>query len=274
LNDQNSIALKPADATSKVWQATITAKFLIMPNLKKGDQITANRLLFKATTTQGGLAVPLWTGNPFEFNLISGVQVLGSPKFAGGKYGQALNFDGTSDALNIQQCDMDDEEGTMECWIYLSPTFDTTANLFRIDGTDPWSYHIVNIDGGTRELTYTVYDGEKGSSVKSIPIGDGWHHIMATYSLSAGHIELFINGASQGTAAYTVPTTCKGKALGIAGCAQGNVSVPYAGLIDEIRISNVVRTPPAEGAGPFEADDKTVVLIHCDKDTGIKNSAK
>jgi hypothetical protein len=47
-----------------------------------------------------------------------------------------------------------------------------------------------------------------------------------------------------------------------------------AGLIDEIRISNVVRSAPANGAGPFEVDENTVVLIQAERATGIKNKAQ
>jgi hypothetical protein len=70
-----------------------------------------------------------------------------------------------------------------------------------------------------------------------------------------------------------VATTCKGKTLGIGGYAMGKVATPFSGLLDEIRISNVVRSTPVEGAGPFAMDDKTTVLIHCDRATGITDAA-
>lgn len=49
---------------------------------------------------------------------------------------------------------------------------------------------------------------------------------------------------------------------------------PYADLIDEIRISNVVRSAPADGAGAFESDENTAVIIQADRATGIKNTAQ
>ncbi|MCX6970697.1 MAG: LamG domain-containing protein [Verrucomicrobia bacterium] len=274
LNGQTSIALEAADASKKVWTATLVAKSLLMPNLKTGEMVKPNRLLFKATTADGGLTAPLWTGNPREISLGSGVQVLGAPKFSAGKHGQALSFDGVADGLLVPDLDMDDNEGTMECWIYLATTFNTTANIFRIDGADPWTYQILMIDGETRKLSYSVYNGTAGASVNSSLIGDGWHHVMATYSVSGGKIELFVDGNSEGTAPYTTPTTCRGKALGIGGVGQGKLVAPYAGLLDEIRISSVVRAPSGEETGPFVRDDKTVLLLHCDRDTGISDAAK
>jgi hypothetical protein len=273
LNGQKTLPLQAADATKKIWSATVSVKSCMMPNLKKGEQIKPNRLLFKATTRDGGLTAPLWTGNPYEFALNSSVQVMGAPKFAAGKHDQGLSFDGEADALAVPACEFADNEGTMECWIFLSPTFDKSGNIFRIDGAAPWSYHILNIDGKTRKLTYNVYNGKAGTAVNSGIIGDGWHHVMATHSIKDKKIELFVDGVSEGTAAYDVATTCKGKTLGIGGYAMGKVATPFSGLLDEIRISNVVRSAPAQGAGPFAMDDKTTVLIHCDRATGITDAA-
>lgn len=273
LNDQEGIELKAADDTKKVWKATVDVKTLTMTNLKKGEQVKPNRLLLKATTSGGGLAAPLWTGNPYEFNLAGSVQVMGSPKFAAGKHGQALSFDGQSDALLIP-CDINDKEGTMECWIHVSPTLETTANIFRIDGSNPWGYHDLSINAATRKLSYKVHADGTDASVTSASIGDGWHHVMATYSLKSGQIELFVDGNSEGTADYTVPTTFQGHPFGIGGYILGKVMSPYAGLIDEIRVSNVVRSAPANGAAPFEVDENTVVLIHGDRASGIKNAAE
>ncbi len=131
----------------------------------------------------------------------------------------------------------------------------------------------MSIDGKTRKLTYNVYNGKAGTAVNSGIIGDGWHHVMATHSIKDKKIELFVERASEGPAAYDVATTCKGKTLGIGGYALGKVAAPFSGLLDEVRISNVVRSAPTEGAGPFVMDDKTVVLLHCDRATGITDAA-
>ena len=101
LNGQKTLPLQATDATKKIWSATIAVKSCMMPNLKKGEQIKPNRLLFKATTRDGGMTAPLWTGNPYEFTLNSSVQVMGAPKFAAGKDDQGLSFDGEADALAI-----------------------------------------------------------------------------------------------------------------------------------------------------------------------------
>ena len=272
LNDQEDVQLKAVDTTKKVWSAKLDVKSLFMPNLKKGEQIAPNRLLFKATTTGGGLSLPLWTGNPYEFNLNLGLQVMGAPKFAAGKHGQALNFDGKSDSLVIPST-INEKEGTMECWIYVSPALEKTANIFRIDGTNPWGYHELSVNGDTFKLSYKVHSGGKESSVTSNSIGTGWHHVMATYSLKSGRIELFVDGKREGSADYTsFPTTFQGRPLGIGGYILGKVQSPYAGLIDEIRISNVVRPAPVGAPGPFKVDKDTVVLIQCDRASGIKNA--
>ena len=57
--------------------------------------------------------------------------------------------------------------------------------------------------------------------------------------------------------------------LGIGGIAPRGartvVNNPFTGIIDEVRISSVVRTP---SDGPHEPDDATVLLLHFDEGRG------
>ncbi|MEI6502182.1 MAG: DUF4838 domain-containing protein, partial [Armatimonadota bacterium] len=80
---------------------------------------------------------------------------------------------------------------------------------------------------------------------------------------------------SVGTAPY-VKTTCGKVPLYIGGLPSdsGTLGNPFVGLIDEVRVSKVVRNPATDAAGgPYVADDKTSVLLHFDEESGAPLNA-
>ena len=131
------------------------------------------------------------------------VRVTGPLSRVEGKFGQALEFTGAQ-AVSVSSHGFSDEAGTLEAWVYLGDERPDAGTVFRLDG-NPWTYHIVDLQGGA--LRYVVYDGKSGRSVTSAKLANGWHHLCASHDGRAGKIELFVDGASCGTAAYT-GTSC------------------------------------------------------------------
>jgi hypothetical protein len=90
-----------------------------------------------------------------------------------------------------------------------------------------------------------------------------WYHVAATYG--SGSARTFVNGA--GSTATSVGTLTQGPWLNFGGIA----GYPFfAGVIDEVRISSVVRytasfTPPG---APFTPDASTLGLWHFDEGAG------
>ncbi len=203
----------------------------------------------------------------------SNVSVSGELAWAPGKFGKAVEFDGTA-ALRVGDCGFSDEEGSLEAWVWLpAEPQPREATVLRLDGSDPWTYHILRRVEETRRISYVTYDGQQGSSVTSGDLEEGWHHILGTYSIATGQMELFVDGVSQGRSAYR-KTTCSRAALNIGGIAPGSVDGqvgnPLVGLIDEVRVSDVRREPTEEGAGgPYVADSHTQLLLHFDEGSGV-----
>jgi len=192
-----------------------------------------------------------------------------TPVWASGKFGHAVEFNGRDTVLRAFDCPFPDDEGSMEAWVWIPADPPAKAGtILRLDGRKPWSYHIVQRDPKSGRIAYQVYDGKKGARVTSKPMSEGWHHVLATHSTRTGRIELFIDGVSQGQHAYS-RTTCKGAVLGIGGIApHGATTVvgnPLLGVIDEVRISNIVRRPSL--ARPAH-DASTVLMLHFDEGRG------
>jgi len=195
------------------------------------------------------------------------------PTYAEGKLGKALSFDGKDDAVVIPDCGFNDEVGSLECWIYLpEATQEGESTILRLDGSNPWSYHIIRRWPKASSLGYTTYNGEVGSNVSSGELTPGWHHVLATHDAQAAVQELFVDGVSCGQSKYLI-TTCKGAVLNIGGIGGTQVGNPFAGRIDEVRVSTVVRTPQEASGGPYAPDAATGLLMHCDEGAGLPRDA-
>lgn len=181
------------------------------------------------------------------------------PELVAGKFGKAGNFDGRR-RQRVFDGGFSDEAGTFEGWVSIASNTGG-GTIFRLDGSDPWSYHIVQQEPQSNTIAYRVYLDGKGSwSVVSAPLSPGWHFIQATHSAVDKKIELFIDGVSQGTAHFE-KTTCRNQSMDIGGSpdSTGGVGNAFQGLLDDLRVSNVVRTPGVP-QHPLQADDSTTYL--------------
>lgn len=196
------------------------------------------------------------------------------PAWGPGRIGHALRFDGAKTVVSVADSGFSDDAGSMEAWVWLpeeSPSREGT--ILRLDGANPWTYHIVQRVPGRRQIIYQTYDGKEVTAVTSAELSVGWHHVLATHGLSDHRIELFVDGATAGSAKFT-QSTCRAATLGIGGIAPGlhgaaAVGNPFTGFIDEVRISRVVRKPERDASGgPYVADGETTLLLHCDEGQG------
>ena len=193
----------------------------------------------------------------------------GAPSWAEGRFGGALQFDGVDDVLVLPGCGFSDEAGSLEAWVWMPAEAAAAAGtILRLDGSDPWTYHILERAPGSTAIEYVTYDGATGHAVRSGPLAEGWHHLLATHSLADQRIELFVDGRSVGTDAFT-PTTCKNAPLHIGALNGPPIGNAFRGLIDEVRVSTVVRRPDTDAAGgPYATDEHTGLLLHCDEGAG------
>ena len=195
------------------------------------------------------------------------VRVSGPPQRAEGRFGRALEFGRAGRAVSVAAHGFSDEAGTLEAWVWLGSERPNAGTIFRLDGS-PWTYHIVDTQGDA--IRYVVYDGKSGRSVTSPKLADGWHHLCATHDARAGKIDLYLDGASCGTAAYTL-TSCSNAPVLLLGAllADGKPGNPFRGRLDEVHVSRAARAPAADWAiRPRPVDADTLVRLSFDEESG------
>ena len=196
--------------------------------------------------------------------------VYGAPSTVTGQFGNALSFSG-ADALTIANSGFSDSAGSLECWVNFSGTSgNNNGTILQIGGANSSTYQAIERVNGN-QVMYAVYNGTSTNYVDSTSTTlTGWHSILATHSTTSGTMQLYIDGVSQGTAAYTTATSCAGQQLCVGAFVNGGVaSNGLSGAIDEIRVSSSVRS--GTGTAPTQAptvDSTTTCLLHLDADTG------
>jgi len=162
-----------------------------------------------------------------------------------GKYGGALEFDGTDDVVSVTQAssiNLTNKKGyTISAWIYphsdgeadAGEIIDKGANTFlRVDSEDAGLLDVeASLDLATDDATLNITD--------AISINT-WSHIVLTYEDDDDdEITIYINGTNKGTSADGdgAPATDTNNLL-----IGGDAAVNFDGLIDDVRIYNYART--------------------------------
>ncbi|HWX21958.1 MAG TPA: LamG-like jellyroll fold domain-containing protein [Candidatus Binatia bacterium] len=179
----------------------------------------------------------------------------------GGRFGNALSFDGSSAAVIVNDSSsLDLTAGmTLEAWVY--PTSVTGWHEVIYKGND-----LYFLEGSTSVTTGPAVGlGDTGSnpmlsSATGLPLNT-WSHLAATYD--GATLRLFVNGVQVGAFARTGPIGTSTLPLSIgADTVHGSY---FAGLIDEVRIYNGpvsasqiqtdMKTPVAALPLPWQAAD-------------------
>lgn len=152
----------------------------------------------------------------------------------------ALDFDGSDDLIKLPPNFLTTpEEMTLEAWvktssekplmlvISLEGAYGLYLNRFAVGSCTPF------FDGGT------IHDNDFGYGTNLND--DRWHHIAATHA--GGELRVFIDGVFAGATSESLyDITTLDRAAGIGGQFDGSEYM-FDGIIDEVRIWNIARTP-------------------------------
>lgn len=187
-----------------------------------------------------------------------------------GGFGNALSFDGVDDYVEVaHDASLEPSEITIEAWIYpLSWDHTPTAVALATKRTAYGNGYFLFWYASTSTINFD-WGGSTGANRWNTgynPPLNTWTHLAVTRS-SAGRA-LYVNGALYSSTTHVgapanVPTT---SALRV-GYDSFEARYPFKGSIDEVRLSNVVRTSFNLGS-PYTVDANTVALWHFDKGTG------
>jgi PKD repeat protein len=193
--------------------------------------------------------------------------------------GSSLQFDGSSQHARFTALPAM-TVFTVEGWVKRTAgmgryeTFFSNADSFY--GRETFGLYVdgANTDCGSSPpnqfaLAYTQVGGGFFFQCSGVTASlNAWHHVAVTRD-SSNTTQIFIDGVLRGTVPGTAAPLASTGAFGI-GDAGDALAEYFNGLLDEVRISNVVRytstfTPQTTA---FATDANTVALYHLDEGTG------
>ena len=166
-----------------------------------------------------------------------------STTFTPGIPGEALHFDGIDDYVQTTFPGvLDSANRTFEAWINVSttaPSSNLTILDYGLNAIGSRNTFIINagraigfISGGTNANI---------SSTAGIITAGQWAHVAFVLDNGTGY--LYLNGNQVGTGSLSSVNTPSGNADVTIGQRVSGGSIPFAGIIDEVRIWDVARTP-------------------------------
>lgn len=164
--------------------------------------------------------------------------------------GNAVNFDGTNDRINVphsNSLDAGTGNATWELWIKTSGgVLGTHQSLMEIYGNPAGSpsSHIMEIEANTGRLRFGIRNTasvEQNIYSTTNVANNNWHHIALVRDVTGGRLKTYIDGNLEADVVLTVTgTVAVNVPLGI---GWSNAFGRYfRGTMDECRIWNVART--------------------------------
>jgi hypothetical protein len=176
--------------------------------------------------------------------------LLNGPTFTTGRFGKALNFDGTNDSVSVTSIGPVDTVSRMTVSHWLKPTvngFSVFSAKSNAAGTTGWLFQTISTDN-TNILFYDGSTGSKASTTSNLFTPGSWHHVVSVFDGSqvgnANRIKIFIDGVQQslsflGTFPATISSTSEPFRIG--GWEGGTAY--FNGSIDDVRIYNRALSP-------------------------------
>ncbi|MDB3907602.1 T9SS type A sorting domain-containing protein [Crocinitomicaceae bacterium] len=154
----------------------------------------------------------------------------------------ALHFDGNDDVVQSNYAGpLGTTNRTFEAWVYVDPSAPASnlcildyglnavgsRNTFNVSGTRALSF----ISGGT--------NANISSSPNDVPVGQ-WAHVAFTLNNGTGFF--YVNGVQVGTGNLSSVNTPSGNANVKIGERVSGGSIPFYGIIDEVKVWDIART--------------------------------
>ena len=239
-------------------KATLTTAFILMvlamlpwqTDAAKGQVVTEGLVsywTFNDADMEGTTAKDIWGDNDGT--------LVGDPEVVEGKVGQALNFDGSDDYVEVPDDDSLQlwTSHTLEAWIYQMESRSSriidkigagTANGPHLDTHPGTTLRTCAGNCISTAVTYTLEE---------------WHHVAVTFD--EGDVKLYIDGEVEGEGTVTSPLAGNNLTLKVA--ADSNGQNLFLGIIDEVRVydralseDEIEQNMNAEGLAVASSTDK------------------
>lgn len=174
-----------------------------------------------------------------------------------GKFGRAIQFDGTDDYLNIPNnasLNITTNALSISAWIYTTTTNDQTIINKWGDGASSQAYSL-EISGG--KATFKIYTtAEKTVQSSSAIPTDQWVHVAGIYD--AAEMRIYENRVLKGTTPSVTGNIQTNVGVVRFGARTDNTTARFQGKMDEVRIYNYART---EGENSVDSNGGAAVWL-------------
>lgn len=165
--------------------------------------------------------------------------VSGSPAYATGKFGQAIDLDGTDDYITLPEGVADLENITVAAWV----NWDGGGNWQRIfdfgNGTSQYLF-LSPSNGSVMRFAIKNGGGEQTLSTSPLAVGQ-WVHVAVTLNGNTG--TLYVNGSQAAVnPAVSINPSDFNPAVNFIGDSQFSADPLFNGRIDDFRIYNYALT--------------------------------
>ena len=229
--------------TSEVQDIYNNSKPGSLPPLKTLSDLTTTTCSYPSGTT--GTALYEFQGDATDTCSTYDLALTGSPSYVTGKFGTAIQFNGTSQGATSSSAVIPTPAATMSLWYNGNGT--ATAEFYIIG---------VGVGGSAYGLDIHYYNGNfwagvvDGGSFQGVGTGytpvstSEWYHLALTWdgSTSTNSMKFYINGILETNITPTVTAaSLTYSSFGI--CHFSGTSTYAPGIVDQVRIYGSVLTP-------------------------------
>src|SRR6266436_5043865 len=169
--------------------------------------------------------------------------IVGATWTTGGRYGNALSFNGISSYVDLGNPTALQLTGsmTLEAWVNAAANpADDGQIVAKSNGTGGWEFK-TSPDTGPETFGVAV-SGSSGSNTQrystTVRALSTWYHVAGVYNASTGTLDIYVNGVlNNGTLRGTIPNGQFNQSVNV-NIGRRTGGFYFSGIIDEIRIYN------------------------------------
>ena len=252
------------------WDTTAVGNGVHMLTARARDAATNTTLSSIVSVTVSNVAIPPSSAvAAYAFNEGSGTTtadasghslagtLVNGPTWTAGKYGNAVNFDGVDDFVNLGNPAALQMTGSMTIsgWINAAafPADDAAVVSKRSDR----GYQLdTTIDQGPRAIGFKLTSSSGGDMIRygtTALAPNSWYHIAGVYDAASRTMHVYLNGVlNDGVLVGTVTSSQQNSASNVDIGQRGGGGYGFNGRIDDVRIYNRALT-----AAEIQADMNT-----------------